>query len=232
MALFHRKPAPAPIDGSTFDRAREEMVEHQIAGRGVHDQRILEAMRDVPRHYFVPVKHWGIAYDDRPIPIGKGQTISQPYMVAAMSAALELTGEEHVLEVGTGSGYQAAILSRLAKSVDTIERMKYFVDYARERFRLLGIENVRVHHGDGSLGYPEGAPFDRIIVTAGAPHLPEDLTRQLAVNGRLVCPVGDRESQRLQIIRRTETGLERRESMSCAFVPLRGADAWPEEDKD
>jgi protein-L-isoaspartate(D-aspartate) O-methyltransferase len=170
--------------------ARERMVTTQLAGRGVRDPRVLGAMRDVPRHLFVPEAVARDAYEDRPLPIGEGQTISQPYMVAAMTAALAPGPADRVLEVGTGSGYQAAILARLARSVVTIERHPALAARARAAMDALGITNVRVVVGDGSNGYPDEAPYDRILVTAGAPAVPESLKEQLADGGRLVIPVG------------------------------------------
>jgi protein-L-isoaspartate(D-aspartate) O-methyltransferase len=208
--------------------ARERMVTTQIASRGVHDARVLAAMRDVPRHLFVPVEVQGHAYADRPLPIGEGQTISQPYMVAAMTAALEVADADHVLEIGTGSGYQTAILARLARAVVTIERHPILARRAERVLASLGIANVQLVLGDGSCGHPAGAPYHRILVTAGAPAVPESLTDQLANGGRLVIPVGSEGYQRLMIIDRHGDYLTDREGEGCVFVPLVGEHGWPE----
>jgi protein-L-isoaspartate(D-aspartate) O-methyltransferase len=208
--------------------ARERMVTVQIAGRGIRDPRVLAAMRDVPRHLFVPESAQDQAYEDRPLPIGEGQTISQPYMVAAMSAALEAGPSHRVLEIGTGSGYQAAILGRLVGLVVTVERRTALAARARATLASLGFENVTVVVGDGSIGYPPQAPYDRILVTAGAPAVPETLTDQLADRGRLVIPVGSEGYQRLMIVDRQGERLSDREGEGCVFVPLIGAYGWPE----
>ena len=209
--------------------ARERMVTEQIAGRGIRDPRVLAAMRDVPRHLFVPESAQDEAYEDRPLPIGEGQTISQPYMVAAMSAALEAGPSHRVLEIGTGSGYQAAILGRLAGSVVTVERRAALAARARETLASLGCHNIAVVVGDGSIGYPTQAPYDRILVTAGAPAVPEALTDQLADRGRLVIPVGSEGYQRLMIVDRQGERLSDREGEGCVFVPLIGVYGWPED---
>ena len=207
--------------------ARERMVETQIAGRGVTDVAVLAAMRDVPRHLFVPEGSRQDAYEDRPLPIGEGQTISQPYIVAAMSAALALQTTSRVLEIGTGSGYQAAILARLARSVVTIERHASLADRAAKTLAALGIANVRVVVGDGSIGYPAEAPYDRILVTAGAPAVPEALKLQLSDGGRLVIPVGSEGYQRMLCIERQGQDFTSREGEGCVFVPLIGRQGWP-----
>jgi len=212
----------------TFARAREEMIKLQIAGRGVCDPRVLEAMRTVPRHRFVPPHLVGSAYRDSPLPIGEGQTISQPYIVALMSELLALTGTERVLEIGTGSGYQAAILSRLAAEVITIERFPSLAQEASARLAELGYDNVRVIIGDGSLGYPEAAPYDAIIVTAASPEIPTPLQEQLAKSGRLLAPVGPRWTQHLVMVRRVGARYETESLIGVAFVPLIGEHGWQE----
>lgn len=205
---------------------REQMVRGQIEARGVRDERVLAAMRAVPRHLFVPAYQAGAAYHDTPLAIGQGQTISQPYIVALMTELLELADHERVLEIGTGSGYQAAILAQLAAEVITVERFPSLAQEARERLARLGYDNVRVEVGDGSLGWPEGAPYDAIIVTAASPEMPEPLLDQLADGGRLVVPVGPRWTQHLVRVRR-QGGTFRRESLiGVAFVPLIGQHGW------
>lgn len=210
--------------------ARERMVETQIVSRGVTDERVLAAMRDVPRHLFVPAEGQVHAYDDRPLPIGEGQTISQPYMVAAMTAVLEVRDSDRVLEIGTGSGYQTAILARLARSVTTVERHAPLALRAEQTLKALGLTNVRVVVGDGSYGYETDSPYDRILVTAGAPAVPETLTDQLADGGRLVIPVGSEGYQRLTIVARAGDRLTNIEGEGCVFVPLVGEYGWPERD--
>lgn len=205
---------------------REWMVREQIESRGIRDERVLVAMRTVPRHLFVPGHVIGTAYRDSPLPIGQGQTISQPYIVALMTELLELMETDRVLEIGTGSGYQAAILSRLAAKVITIERLP---SLARETKRLLaelGYDNVRVEIGDGSLGWPDQTPYDAIIVTAAAPEMPEPLSEQLADGGRLLAPVGPRWTQRLVRVRREGDQFHTEELIGVAFVPLIGEHGW------
>ena len=202
------------------------MVRHQLAARGIRDERLLEAMGKVPRHLFVPPEYVAEAYADAPLPIGGGQTISQPFMVAWMTELLALTGREKVLEVGTGSGYQAAILSLLADKVISIERSPGIAAEARKRLRRLGYGNVEVIEGDGSKGYPQEAPYDGIIVTAGAPDIPSPLTEQLADGGRLVIPVGRSGNQILVLAQRQGDKVKTRELGSCAFVPLVGRYGW------
>lgn len=205
------------------------MVAEQLRGRGIRSARVLEAMLAVPRHEFVPWRWLADAYADQPLPIGIGQTISQPLMVAAMSEALELAGNERVLEVGTGSGYQAAVLSRLAGEVCTIEYRQELAAIASQRLERLGCGNVRVRHGDGGLGWPAAAPFDAIIVTAAAPALPPPLLEQLAEGGRLVIPLGSEASQELFQLRKRNGRTERRSLEYCRFVPLVGihGPGWP-----
>ena len=206
----------------------EQMVIEQIAARGVRDPRVLEAMRRVPRHLFVPPDYREEAYGDFPLPIGQGQTISQPFIVAYMSALLNLKGNEKVLEIGTGSGYQAAVLAHLAREVHTVERLPHLALRASERLETLGLNNVAVHVGDGTLGWPENAPYDAIIVTAAAPKIPEPLLEQLAEGGRLVAPVGDRGFQHLERWTRHQGALQREVLEPVAFVPLLGEYGWPE----
>ncbi len=212
-----------------FLQSRTWMVESQIRNRGILDPRVLQAMRRVPRHRFIPRHLWDQAYNDYPLPIGENQTISQPYMVALMTEALELAGPEKVLEVGTGSGYQAAILAELAQEVFTIERLASLARAAEAVLKDLGYRNIHVLIGDGTLGWPKEAPYDAIMVTAGAPKIPPALLEQLALGGRLVIPVGDRYSQTLTRIRRTPEGNLRTEYLGgCRFVKLIGAQGWQE----
>ena len=208
------------------DDLRVQMVERQIAQRGVRDQRVLQALREVPRHLFVPGHQRAHAYEDRALPIGRAQTISQPYMVAVMTELLGARADDCVLEIGTGSGYQTAILSKLASHVISIERHGELAEAARLLFDELAITNVEVRIGDGSEGVPDAAPFDRILVTAGAPSVPDALKSQLAPNGRLVVPVGPPGHQLLTVLDRTSTGFEQHEKDACVFVPLIGSQGW------
>lgn len=216
--------------GRDYAALRTAMVEWQLRQRGIRDPQVLDALREVPRHEFVPPQLLSQAYDDCPLPIGEGQTISQPYMVAAMTEAAELTGHETVLEVGTGSGYQAAILARLvpppAGHVYTIEQHVSLSAAAEERLRRLGVANVTFIVGDGSLGYPEAAPYDAIIVTAGAPEVPPTLLEQLTDGGRLVIPVGRCDSQELLLLRKRGAQVTRETVNYCRFVPLTGRYGW------
>jgi len=205
---------------------REAMVTEQIVRRGVRDPRVLAAMRRVARHRFLPASSAAIAYEDRPAPIGFGQTISQPYIVAFMTELLALQPSDRVLEIGTGSGYQTAILAELAKEVVTIERHEELSARADAVLADLGYDNITLHMGDGSLGWPQFAPYDAILVTAGCPNVPAPLPEQLAVGGRLVCPAGSRTMQHMYRIVRSAQGLERTESIRCIFVPLVGAAGW------
>jgi protein-L-isoaspartate(D-aspartate) O-methyltransferase len=209
-----------------FGEARRLMVETQIRARGVTDARVLAAMAKVPRHLFIPQHLWDQAYGDYPLPIGEDQTISQPYIVALMTEALELTAADRVLELGTGSGYQAAILAELAREVYTIERLAGLTAKAQEVITALGYTNVQLRVGDGTLGWQEGAPFDAILVTAGSPQVPAPLVDQLAMDGRLVIPVGDRFSQTLTRVRRTPEGLRDDYLGGCRFVKLIGRHGW------
>jgi protein-L-isoaspartate(D-aspartate) O-methyltransferase len=209
-------------------KRRLDMVSTQIAARGVRDARVLEAMREVPRHRFVPGSGGHEAYEDRPLPIGEGQTISQPYMVAVMTAALAPREADRVLEIGTGSGYQTAILSRLSARVVSIERHAVLAARAKAVLDSLGITNVEIHVGDGTEGRPEDAPFDRILVTAGAPAVPDSLKQQLADGGRLVIPVGPSGCQHVTIVDRRGGQFVERQGDACVFVPLIGRLGWQE----
>lgn len=200
---------------------REEMVERQIERRGVRDRSVLRAMRTVPRHLFVPEELRSQAYGDFPLPIGHGQTISQPYIVALMSEALELGGDEKVLEIGTGSGYQAAILGELAARVFSIEIVAPLAERASLLLREMGYANVETRTGDGYAGWPEEAPFDAIILTAAPAEIPAPLIEQLAVGGRLLAPVGE-EAQELVLVSRDREGLEQRSLIRVRFVPMTG----------
>jgi protein-L-isoaspartate(D-aspartate) O-methyltransferase len=211
---------------SDYVALREAMVANQIESRNVRDPRVLAAMRAVPRHRFVPAYQAEAAYRDSPLPIGQGQTISQPYIVALMTEMLELRGDERVLEIGTGSGYQAAILGQLAAEVISVERFASLAQGARERLAEMGYDNVRVEVGDGSLGWPEEAPYDAIIVTAASPAVPQPLEEQLAEGGRLVVPAGQRWTQSLVRVRRKGGRLKRETTIGVAFVPLIGEHGW------
>ena len=212
-----------------FKRIREKMVDTQIATRGIHDHGVLEAMRKVPRHLFVGEALQDQAYGDFPLPIGESQTISQPYIVAEMTQALELNKDDRVLEIGTGSGYQTAILAELVFRVYTIERVRGLFVMARKLLDELGYHNVVARCSDGTIGWPDESPFEAIIVTAGAPEVPEKLVQQLAPGGRLVIPVGDRFSQTLLKFRRDEDGVHKTDLGGCRFVKLIGEHGWKAE---
>ncbi|TML16052.1 MAG: protein-L-isoaspartate(D-aspartate) O-methyltransferase [Actinobacteria bacterium] len=205
---------------------RREMVERQLRSRDVADERVLAAMERVPRELFVPESLRDRAYDDAALPIGGGQTISQPYMVARICEALALRGDERVLDVGSGSGYQAAVLAELAAEVDTIERVPELSELARANLQAAGYDRVRVHTGDGSRGLAERAPFEAIAVAAAAPELPQTLYDQLEPRGRLVVPVGRRGIQRLEVIIRSPEGPAVIRSVPCRFVPLVGEEGF------
>ena len=209
--------------GATDDWAklRESMVRRQIAARGIDDPKVLEVMASVPRHEFVPEKMRELAYADHPLPIGEGQTISQPYIVAYMTDQLRLEGDERVLEIGTGSGYQAAVLAGLCKEVYTIEIVESLARRAEKDLARLGYDNVHVRHGDGYRGWPDQAPFDAIIVTAAPGRIPQPLVDQLAVGGRMVLPVGD-YFQELILITRDEEGVQQQRLIGVRFVPMTG----------
>jgi protein-L-isoaspartate(D-aspartate) O-methyltransferase len=209
-------------------RRRHAMVLTQLRGRDIVDERVLRAMDAVPRELFVDDRERGRAYDDAALPISGGQTISQPYMVARICEALALSGDERVLDVGTGSGYQAAVLAELAAEVHTIERLPELAEQARERLAAAGYSRVQVHVGDGTLGLPEQAPFDAIAVAAAAPGFPQTLYEQLKPRGRLVVPVGSARGQRLEVAVRSPEGPALIHSVPCRFVPLVGAEGWGE----
>ncbi len=207
--------------------ARRRMIEREVQGRGIRDERVLEAMRQVPRHLFVEEALQGRAYSDSPLPIGEKQTISQPYIVARMTEALELRGGERVLEIGTGSGYQSAVLSRLVSRVYSVERLPSLARRARRILDQIGCANVNIKVTDGTFGWEEAAPFDAIIVTAGAPAVPQKYLEQLGIGARLVIPVGTRDDQALVRITRTSQLDYSEERLSpCRFVPLVGRFGW------
>jgi protein-L-isoaspartate(D-aspartate) O-methyltransferase len=218
---------PPPPKGATrtqeerFAHARGLMVQRQIAARGISDSAVLDAMRSVPRHLFVPENHRPEAYEDYPLPIGQGQTISQPFIVAAMTEALALSPKDRVLEIGTGSGYQAAVLAEIAREVFTIEILEPLGRHAETTLVALGYKNIEVKIGDGYRGWPERSPFDAIIVTAAPDHIPQPLIEQLAMGGRMVLPLGDRE-QTMVILRKTPQGIIREDRYGVRFVPMTG----------
>ena len=211
-----------------FEAPRRRMVERQIAGRGVGDQRVLKAVLSVPRHEFVAPNQQREAYSDYPLPIGYGQTISQPYIVGLMTELLDVLPEHHVLEIGAGCGYQAAVLAQIASRVTTVERISELVELARRNLEKAGVENVRVVQGDGTLGWPEDAPYDRIIVTAAAPDIPAALNEQLVAGGRMVIPVGSELIQELTLVQKHKNGTSTKASIGCRFVRLIGEQGWPE----
>ncbi len=217
------------MNDNPFEFARRAMVERQLRHRGIRAERVLQAMYEVPRHEFVPLLDQQEAYEDRPIAIGDGQTISQPYMVAAMTEAAQVEFGDRVLEIGTGSGYQAAVLSHLGAEVITLERITRLADAARERLTRLGYRCTQVILADGSEGYPAGAPYTAIVVTAAAPAVPQVLVSQLADGGRLVIPVGTLQLQTLQVISKHADELIVRNLDPCQFVPLVGKQAWPQQ---
>jgi protein-L-isoaspartate(D-aspartate) O-methyltransferase len=212
-----------------FEQARLAMVERQIRRRGIKDKYVLHAMETVERHLFVPKSQQSYAYDDHPLPIGYGQTISQPYIVALMTELLAVEPANNVLEIGAGSGYQAALLGTIAEKVTTIERIPELAEFARENLDRAGLVNVDVFEGDGTLGWPKNAPFDRIMVTAAGPDLPEALGDQLAEGGRLVIPMGGQHLQDLYLYIKTGGKLERFNHGGCRFVKLIGEQGWTDE---
>lgn len=214
---------------AAFSEALAQMMEVQIHQRGITDPAVLAAFREVPRHCFVPEEEWEEAYADHPISIGFGQTISQPYIVALMTEAARVKKGDHVLEIGTGSGYQAAILSRLGKTVDTVERIPALGAQAQRTLNDLGFENVRVHIADGTAGYVEASPYDVILVAAGAPSVPPPLQEQLKAGGRLVIPVGSSWHQELQLWTKTGDDFETETILPVVFVPLLGQWGWAED---
>ncbi|HWE37661.1 MAG TPA: protein-L-isoaspartate(D-aspartate) O-methyltransferase [Isosphaeraceae bacterium] len=210
------------------DRAPGEPIARQVRARGIDDPRVLDALRRIPRERFVPPSERSHAHDDRAVPIGLDQTISQPFMVAVMTRELMLTGRERVLEIGTGSGYQTAVLSLLSKDVFTIERLATLSLRARGLLDGLGLTNIRFRIGDGTLGWPEAAPFDRVLVTAGAPTLPRPLFDQLADGGLIVAPLGHHDQQQLHVIRKSHGLADDRALFPCRFVKLIGEEGWSE----
>jgi len=227
MAAIQERQLEAGVESRTT-QARERMLREQIEARGVTDARVLAALRAVPRHELVPEAQRDYAYEDRPLSIGHGQTISQPYIVALMSEALELDENERVLEIGTGSGYQAAVLGELAREVYSIEIVAPLAERAKLDLARLGYDNVQVRQGDGYRGWPEQAPFDAIVVTAAPEHVPQALVDQLAVGGRLVIPVG-RGVQELLRITRDEQGVHEERLLGVRFVPMTGEAREPRE---
>ncbi len=215
------RPSPPSRPTDDFSQARAAMVADQIEGRGVMDARVLDAMRHVPRHRFVPPERAPAAYEDYPLPIGYGQTISQPYIVGYMSEQLRVTPKSKVLEIGTGSGYQAAVLAELGAEVYTIEILPQLAEHAGRTLTELGYRNVHVRAGDGYRGWPEAAPFDRIIVTAAPDHIPRPLVEQLAVGGRMVIPVGQ-GFQQMIVLTKTEGGVVEEKTIDVVFVPMTG----------
>lgn len=209
-----------------FQNLRDLMVDTQLIPRGIKDERVLKVMRKVPRHLFLDESQWFRAYDDMALPIGEGQTISQPYMVAIMTELLELKGDEKVLEIGTGSGYQAAILCELSREVYSIERVQTLSERASNVLRSLGYENIHLRVGDGTLGWPEEAPFDKMIITAACPEIPEPLIDQLSEGGMIVAPVGERFSQVLLRMRKGKGKFIEEYHTPCVFVPLIGKYGW------
>jgi protein-L-isoaspartate(D-aspartate) O-methyltransferase len=219
-------------EDSEYKLERERMVEEQFLSRDIQDTRVLDAMRKVPRHRFVPEEHRHLAYRDSPLPIGQSQTISQPYIVALMTQMMGLQGHEKVLEIGTGSGYQAAILSQVASEVHTIERHDTLAKRALACINSLDIKNVSIHVGDGTRGWPPNAPYNAIIATAAAPKVPKPLLNQLAEGGRLVIPVGGRIGQYLEIWNRTGDDFNHERKVAVAFVPLLGEFGWKDDSWD
>ena len=209
-----------------FEEQRHQMVDRQIASRGIKDERVLEAMRGVPRHEFVLPGDLALAYIDHPLAIGHGQTISQPYIVALMTDLLRVEPGHRVLEIGTGSGYQAAILARLAERVVSIERIPELAERTRRLLERLGIGNIKVVEGDGTLGRPDDAPYDRVMVTAGAPCVPKALTEQLSEGGRIVIPVGSEGLQELEVVSKAKGKIKTENAGGCRFVKLIGEDGW------
>ena len=217
-----KAPAQMPADeASEYTRLRERMVREQLQGRDITDERVLAAMRKVPRHEFVPPEFREAAYNDNALPLKMGQTISQPYIVAYMTQALELQGSERVLEIGTGSGYQTAVLAEIVPEVYTIEILPELSDYARSILQRLGYRNIYFRVGDGYLGWPEKAPFDRIIVTAAPASVPQPLLDQLAEGGRMVIPIGTFD-QELVVYEKTKSGIKKRSMIPVRFVPMTG----------
>jgi protein-L-isoaspartate(D-aspartate) O-methyltransferase len=216
------------LEPKQFAPQQAEMIEKQLRRRGITDLAVLRAMESVPRHEFVPSEFRSRAYEDAPLPIGAGQTISQPYIVAAMTESLRLRSSDRVLEVGTGCGYQAAVLSLLAKEVFTVECRAELAAAAAARLAALGFSNVHVHCGDGTLGLPEFAPFDAILVAAAAPSAPQPLLAQLAEGGRMIVPIGAADEQELQLLEKAGNQIRAVTLEGCRFVPLVGRYGWQE----
>ncbi|MCI2426628.1 protein-L-isoaspartate(D-aspartate) O-methyltransferase [Candidatus Acetothermia bacterium] len=217
---------------ATLTEQRAKMVERQLKQRGIKDERVLDVMLRVPRHRFLPREIWSLAYCDHPLPIGEGQTISQPYIVGLMSEALRLTGNEKILEIGTGSGYQTAILSELGGQVFTIEGVSSLAQNAKRRLVELGYRNIKFYIGDGTIGRSEEAPFDRIIATGSVPLLPPSLCRQMAEKGIMVIPVGERALQKLLRVSFVGKSVIQQVLCQCSFVPLVGKEGWPKDTQD
>jgi len=216
------------MEPDSFRPPLNKMIREQLEDRGIDDPDLLQAFRANPRHLFVPESQKGAAYSDRPLPIGEGQTISQPYIVALMTENLSVRPEDRVLEIGTGSGYQTAILAELAKEVYTIERKRELKERAKVIHEQLGLSNITYRVGDGTRGWAENAPYDRIIGTGSVPTIPKSLIDQLAVNGRLVIPVGGQRQQRLVLLIKKEEEIEKRKKSYCSFLPLIGEEGWQE----
>jgi len=214
--------------GSTYEEKKLKMVENQLKSRGISDQNVLNAMQEIPRDMFVPAQYKVDAYKDGPLPIGEGQTISQPYMVALMTECLKLHPNDKVLEIGTGSGYQMAVLLHITPHVYSIERVPKLGQQALDTLKSIGYPNIHIKVGDGTCGWPEEAPFDAIIVTSAAPSIPETLKAQLADGGRLVIPMGSRHMQTLYIVTKKGNHFDTVESTTCVFVPLIGQYGWSE----
>lgn len=213
-----------------FSALRKKMVEEQLIPRGIKDKKVLEAFQEVPRHNFVPKRYLDSAYGDFPLSIGEGQTISQPYMVALMTECLGLSGGETILEIGAGSGYQAAILAKLASRVYTVERVVSLAEGARTCLKNLDYKNIQIEIGDGTRGWPEFAPYEGIVVTAAAPDIPKPLIEQLRIKGKLVIPIGGNFNQMLTVITKHKDGIETKQICGCVFVPLLGKYGWKEKD--
>lgn len=218
----------AELKAESFAKQRKSMVELQLRARGIYDPRVLAAMAQVPRHEFVSQEYWEQAYEDHPLPIGENQTVSQPYIVAIMLQAVSLSGSETVLEIGTGSGYEAALLAELARKVYTVERHASLARSAEAVLQRLGYNNVTVQVGDGSQGLPEHAPFDAIVVSAAAPRIPPSLFEQLQEGGRMAIPVGPAYSQEFQLVRKEHGAMAITRLDACRFVPLIGCQGYPE----
>ena len=218
------------LEEGEYVKRRESMVNDQILSRGIKEARLIDAMRTIPRHLFVPAGYRRYAYSDHPLPIGEGQTISQPYMVALMTNLLQLKGTEKVLEVGTGSGYQAAILSRLAAEVHTVEILPEVAAKARQTLDSLGFQHITIHVGDGSMGWAEEAPYDAILVTAAAKETPGAYFGQLKQTGRMVIPLGGQGTQTIEYWTFENNRWDSESILTVSFVPLRGADGWSEEE--